>query len=338
MDRQLDDLRLSDPRTTPMRAIPPALLERLRCPACGAAIGGGEPLACAAGHELARREGYLDASGTLPVDRQTGRTFASFGYEWTSFDRVQPEDEAFFAQYFADVHVEELAGRVGLDAGCGKGRFTRLMAPYLHGIVALDGSRAVVAAVRNLQDCENAVVLRADLRAAPLAAESFDFISCLGVLHHLADPRAGFDSLVRLLAPGGMLLVYLYSRPDPGTVRALALGSSAALRKLTVHLPHRVTRALAAPIAAALYATVVLPGHLGAKAGIRRLDGLPLVTYRGRPGRSLWLDTFDRLSAPIEKRYVWDEVRPWYEGSGLAVEAVSERGGLVILARRPPTG
>ena len=108
---------------------------------------------------------------------------------------------------------------LGLDAGCGKGRFTRVLARYLKTVVALDGSEAVHAAVHNLRDQENVGVVRADLRLPLFAPQSFDFISSLGVLHHLDDPREGFERLAQYLAPGGQMLVYLYSRPDSFNTR-----------------------------------------------------------------------------------------------------------------------
>lgn len=37
---------------------------------------------------------------------------------------------------------------------------------------------------------------------------------------------------------------------------------------------------------------------------------LPLGIYRNQPVRSLWLDTFDRLSAPLENRYGWETSSP----------------------------
>jgi 2-polyprenyl-3-methyl-5-hydroxy-6-metoxy-1,4-benzoquinol methylase len=40
----------------------------------------------------------------------------------------------------------------------------------------------------------------------------FDVITCTGVLHHLEDPMQGWRQLVRLLRPGGVMLVGLYSR------------------------------------------------------------------------------------------------------------------------------
>ncbi|MGH9126950.1 MAG: hypothetical protein ACRDZ8_19810 [Acidimicrobiales bacterium] len=80
-----------------------------------------------------------------------------------------------------------------------------------------------------------------------------------------------------------------------------------------------VLRPLAWPVAAALYGGVVVPGAAGEQRGWSRLAGLPLATYRGAPLRALWLDTFDRLSAPLEARFTPAEVSTWFRESGLPV-------------------
>lgn len=265
----------------------------------------------------------------------TEATFRSFGYEWTRFHRVWPEDEGYWHRYFADVDLDALRGRVGLDAGCGQGRYSLYTARHLDALIALDGSDAVRAAAVNLGRCPTAAVVRADLRRCPLAAGSFGFISCLGVLHHLENPREGFDALVDLLAPGGILLVYLYSRARGVGVRSIGLGVAAGLRRLTVRMPDPLLRLLSWPVALTLWLLVVWPGAV--LAGRRRKDGAdpPLAAYRRRPLRYLWLDTFDRLSSPVSHRYVWEDIRPWYDDAGLVVEAVRDESGLFIVARRP---
>jgi SAM-dependent methyltransferase len=317
--------------------IPPELLAGVRCPVCGDPVqAAAEGLVCPAGHEMALREGYIDA-GTEDshLDDETKRTAASFGYEWTTFDSIEPEDEAFWSMYFRDVPLEALAGKVGLDAGCGKGRYSYFTARHLGALAAVDNSVAVQAAARNLEAQENVAVFKADLRRMPFADESFDFVSCLGVLHHLSDPEDGFRRLVRLLRPGGTCLIYVYSRPTAGGARAAGLAAAGRLRSITVRLPHRVLRALSAPIAALLYAGVVLPGRAGRRLGSSTLDALPLATYRGKPVRSLWLDTFDRLGAPIENRYIPEEIEGWVARAGLTVQAVREEAGLFVVATKP---
>jgi SAM-dependent methyltransferase len=291
---------------------------------------------CARGHRFPTDRGYLDLSGPGRPDSTTARTFESFGYEWNTFDDVRDEDAQFAEVYFRDLDLSSLEGEIALDAGCGKGRYTRFLAPHAQGLIALDGSSAVEAAARNLGSFANVLVVRSDLRTVPLSPGSIDVVVCLGVLHHLDDPRQGFRSLVRLLAPKGRILVYLYSRPSDFGARRLALSAARALRSLTVRTPHRVLRALCAPVAALLYVGVVRLGAFGARLGIGPLTRLPMAGYRGKPFRSLLLDTFDRLSAPVEHRYVWEELAPWFADEGLVVDAAREDAGWFVLAHRAP--
>ena len=50
-------------------------------------------------------------------------TFESFSYEWTTFDRIKPEDHDVWARWFADVPWADLTDARALDAGCGRGQF-----------------------------------------------------------------------------------------------------------------------------------------------------------------------------------------------------------------------
>src|ERR1035441_3613501 len=96
-----------------------------------------------------------------------------------------------------------------------------------------------------------------------------------------------------------------------------------------------LVKALSTPVAGLLYAGVVAPGRWGDDHGVSGLAGLPMYTYRDKPFRSLVLDTFDRLTAPVEHRYVWSELRPWFDETGLVVDAAREETGWFIVAHRP---
>ena len=320
-----------------VRSVPRQILERMRCPQCGNAVveteSGG--VVCSGGHTFGRRGAVLDFSKEAEPSGSTERTFASFGYEWNAFDGIRDEDERFAEIYFRDLDLDGLNGKVGLDAGCGKGRFTRILARYLDAEVALDGSSAVDAAAAGLDDLDNVCVVQSDLRSAPFAPESFDFISSLGVLHHLDDPFEGFKRLLTYLAPGGQILLYLYSRPPTLSVRSVAQSGATAVRKVTVRLSHPTLKALSPPIAAALGVVFVAPGRWGADRGVSWLADLPMDTYRDKPFRSLVLDTFDRLSAPVEYRYVWSDLQQWFDETGLVVDAARDETGWVVLAHRP---
>jgi SAM-dependent methyltransferase len=317
------------------------LLELFACPRCGDSLdaeGGPEPgsVVCPRGHRFPVEDGYLDLAEEHAPDATTSRTFESFGYEWNTFDDVREEDSQFADVYFRDLDVASLHGLVGLDAGCGKGRYTRFLAPHLEALVALDGSSAVRAAARNLSSFPNVLVVRADLRTVPVIPGSVDLVVSLGVLHHLADPRDGFRRLVKMLSPTGRILVYLYSRPAQFGARRMALSAAAVFRAVTVRTPHRLLRLASAPVAALLYLGVVQLGAFGQRVGVGPLARLPMAGYRGKPFRSLLLDTFDRLSAPVEHRYLWEELAPWFEEEGLTVDATRDEAGWFVLAHRAP--
>ena len=315
--------------------VPEWLDELLRCPRCRMPLARHERVVrCERGHEYPLTDGYADL-WIEPEDEEARRTAESFGYEWTTFDANNEEDAAFWARHSTGLDLSGHESVTALDAGCGKGRYTRFIAAQVGRMVALDGSIAVRAAVRNLAPLGNTAVVRADLRAAPFDPASFGFVSSIGVLHHLDDPRAGFDRLAALVAPGGTMFVYLYSRPEGGGIRARGLAAAAALRRASVRVPHRPLRWLSIPVAAALWLTLVLPGAIGDRLRVRSLAGLPMHTYRGKPFRSLWLDTFDRLSAPIEHRYVWSQLQPWFDDAGLVVRDVRDDAGFYVVAGRP---
>ena len=81
-------------------------------------------------------------------------------------------------------------------------------------ITAIDLSSASLAyAVRKAQelDVRNVHFLRGDILDLDVLGRQFDVISSVGVLHHMAEPEAGLQALLRRLRPDGYLLLGLYS-------------------------------------------------------------------------------------------------------------------------------
>lgn len=60
----------------------------------------------------------------------------------------------------------------------------------------------------------------------------FDYIDCCGVLHHLADPQAGFDALARALAPQGGIGLMVYAPHGRAGVYPLQSAFNALLQGL----------------------------------------------------------------------------------------------------------
>lgn len=102
-----------------------------------------------------------------------------------------------------------------LSAGCGTGQMALEMAQgFAAHVLAVDLSLASLGYARRkalelgLTGIEFA---QADILELGATGRRFDVIECSGVLHHMADPFAGWRSLLSLLNPGGFMLVALYS-------------------------------------------------------------------------------------------------------------------------------
>jgi SAM-dependent methyltransferase len=102
-----------------------------------------------------------------------------------------------------------------LDAGCGNGRVTALMASSYDGpVVGIDLNAAPVAAA-NLSDLTNVTIHEKDLLGDLTDLGEFDFIYCQEVLHHTADPRGSFLNLAKRVAAGGEFAIYVYRIKAP---------------------------------------------------------------------------------------------------------------------------
>jgi tetratricopeptide (TPR) repeat protein/SAM-dependent methyltransferase len=127
--------------------------------------------------------------------------------------------QEYFGGKFPGIEVRPPPEETGLDvliAGCGTGQHPIGMAQTFQGarVLAVDLSLASLSyALRKTREMElsNIEYAQADLlRLGPLG-RNFDVIDASGVLHHLADPLAGWNILLRLLRPRGVMRVGLYS-------------------------------------------------------------------------------------------------------------------------------
>lgn len=103
-----------------------------------------------------------------------------------------------------------------LVAGCGTGQQALAAASlYRDGaVLAVDISRASLAyALRKTRELGVGGIeyRHGDILNLASLGRSFDIVECGGVLHHMADPMAGWRVLVNLLRPGGLFRVAVYS-------------------------------------------------------------------------------------------------------------------------------
>ncbi|OZH51574.1 hypothetical protein AFK68_29990 [Hydrocoleum sp. CS-953] len=103
-----------------------------------------------------------------------------------------------------------------LDAGCGTGSSTDYLV-HLNpqaSVVGIDLSSGALRVAK--ERCNRSGASQVEFHhlsiydVGKLEGE-FDFINCVGVLHHLPDPIRGIQNLALKLAPGGIMHIFVYA-------------------------------------------------------------------------------------------------------------------------------
>ncbi len=94
------------------------------------------------------------------------------------------------------------------DLGCGTGRLSDSVAPYVRRVIAVDGSADMLkVAEERLKDHANVDVRLGTLEALPIDHDQLDIAIMALVLHHVPDPPLALAECARVLRRGGRLLI-----------------------------------------------------------------------------------------------------------------------------------
>ena len=315
--------RVQSPLSTDLQAI-------LRCLQCGARLendqsGGFVCPGC--------KRAYPKVTGIARfVDAQ--HYAASFGFQWHRYRRTQldhdevSESEQHFLLKSA-LRPEEMKGKLVLDVGCGMGRFAEVATRWGARVVGIDLSAAAEVAAQNLASREF-VALQADVFALPFAAESFDVIYSMGVLHHTPDCEAAVKTLGKYLKPGGVLSVWLYS----GYNKWYRFSDfwRRYTHKMRPETLHNILK-------------IAVPFFYHLDQGLRRvpLAGAPMAgaihhvfpVNRQKDPEARMLDTFDWYSPKYQSKHTYEQVFRWFEAMGMEDLHVAELP-ISVRGRKPP--
>jgi SAM-dependent methyltransferase len=137
-------------------------------------------------------------------------------YEENPYPRWTLNPMAALSARGGAVSAERQAAQDILIAGCGTGSHVIQIAQVYPNakLLAIDISLASLAYARRKSSelgLRNVDYAQADILQLGTIGRSFDRIESVGVLHHLADPLAGWRVLVPLLRPSGTMRIGLYS-------------------------------------------------------------------------------------------------------------------------------
>lgn len=188
--------------------------------------------------QLRLKDGYIDFVGESddPTGTKLGQRFfrsrmippiyerlwrpsvARSGFGWRG---PRAEEECRITLEMLDASP---GGRV-LDVGCGPGNYTRHFArAAVDGLaVGLDASAAMLAAAaRRPDNGSNVAYVRGDGASLPFEDATFDAVGCVGALHLIPEPMEALEGMVRVLAPGGRLVLVATCAPGPDRGRERA--------------------------------------------------------------------------------------------------------------------
>ena len=130
--------------------------------------------------------------------------FGTLGGEWAEL-----RDDLFGSSIRLQPMLSLLdPGWVVADLGCGTGASAEELAPWVSGIEAIDREQGMLdAAASRLQSHGHIRYHRADLVALPLKDASVNAALISLVLHHVEDPLLVIREAIRIVKPGGPVII-----------------------------------------------------------------------------------------------------------------------------------
>lgn len=260
---------------------------------------------------------YLDKKANQNEEK---KTIENFGDEWKKFDqsKLPHELKKIFQQYFEIAKINKNFKKfIVADFGCGSGRWSKILSPYVKKVYCIDASDSVFIAKKNLSKNSNISFVKANLNELPFKKNFFDFGFCLGVLHHIKDTKSALQQCIVSLKHGAKILMYFYYALDnkPFFYKFLWKLSNVA-RKIIVCLPRPIVKTITDLIAIIVYFPL---SKICFALSLLKIDtkNFPLNFYKNSSFYTMRTDALDRFGTSIEKRYSKKEILKLLKECGL---------------------
>ncbi len=202
------------------------IIEVLSCPVCSCDLSiESNQLKCAGCSRL------FVVSGSIPQlfcpnewqasNKDVTSTVREF-YEKTPFPNYDETDnvpaliEKARGGRFARLLDEEIPfGASVVEVGCGTGQLSNFLGVANRHVYGTDISLNSLGLAQEFKEnhhLRRVHFLQMNLFKPALKPGQFDVVICNGVLHHTSNPYLGFQTIIRLLKPGGYLIIGLYHK------------------------------------------------------------------------------------------------------------------------------
>lgn len=262
----------------------------------------------------------------------TRKTIEDFGAQWQRYTW----NTGYYGslELFADIlgpllDIREFAGARVADIGSGTGRVVMmLLRSGASRVAAVEPSEAMAVLRENTREFAGAIDYLQTTGEGLPADTPFDFVTSLGVLHHIPDPAPVAAAAYRALKPGGRFVAWLYGAEGNG----LYLRLVTPLRRVTRHLPDKALEGVCRGI------NILLSGYIA----LCKVFPLPMRAYMLNQldrfdDRTRMLAIFDQLNPAYAKYYTAAEARALFEDAGFADVRLHHRHGYswTVVGTRP---
>ena len=132
--------------------------------------------------------------------------------------------EAIDAHWGSDTRaLKPLAGRTALDVGCGAGLLAEPLARLGGTATGVDAAAENIAAARAHAAGAGLPVTYCAGELSTLGLGTFDLVTAMEVIEHVADKAAFIAELVRHLAPGGLMILSCPNRTPQSRLLMIGL-------------------------------------------------------------------------------------------------------------------
>ncbi|OJJ23911.1 2-polyprenyl-3-methyl-5-hydroxy-6-metoxy-1,4-benzoquinol methylase [marine bacterium AO1-C] len=274
---------------------------------------------------------FLKKNGAFRLVKDDNYT-QNFGFQWNKFtqtqiDRFSVQSSQSKNRFFAVTQwdKEDLSGKNVLEVGSGAGRFSQVVLDETKAnLFSVDYSNAVEANFKNNghHSEERFHLFQASIYDLPFAPQTFDKVFCFGVLQHTPDVKKSVESLVKMVKPGGELVVDFYPIRGWWT----KIHAKYIFRPWTKKIPNEKLLKRIEKNASWMINT----SQFFNKIGIGKLTNrfIPICDIKNTLPKNLnktqlreWviLDTFDMFSPEYDQPQRIETVRQWFEEFGLKV-------------------
>jgi len=247
----------------------------------------------------------------LPVDQKTADAFAT---SWNTLPAGSIYTYEQFEDWLNPLTKKDIENKSVLELGCGNGsllvHITRWNPSNLEGVELGDSIRS---AYKNIvaTGFKNAKITKHDLTT--FESDGFDIVYCIGVIHHLKNPKEGFDAVLRNVKKGGRFHCWVYAKEGNAVIMYIV----DPIRKLVSKLPWWFTKYFVAT-------PLVVPYYVYAKLislfrNISFVKQLPLYEY------SCWIAqreflffrhiAFDQLVTPHTTYIEKTTIQKWLDSN-----------------------